>query len=225
MVDEKKDPWHSTGFDGMEEEEERRAAAQVRRFWLPPDAEGEITFVDDMENAPFNMWEHNLKINGNWRNWYTCINKSQPGEVDCPICDDGNRPYYVGFFTVIDHREWTDKKGNKHVNEVKLFPAKLNVLKKLKRQLEKQGTLTGKRFTVFRADRKTPATGDDFEFVGDTDIATEYPEAVAFDYAEILAPKKARFLQRVVGQIEGDDDTIAATGGSAGKEDDDEVHF
>lgn len=205
MAEEKK--WYETGYDGADRVEEQRQQSAVRRFWMPENSEAEITFLDD---APFSIWEHNLKLNGNWRNFFTCL-KNIPGVDSCPLCDDGSSAYYVGFFTVIDHREWEDNKGNKHQHEVKLFGAKLNVIKKLKRQAERHGGLRGKKFTVFRADGKTPNTGDDFDFLGEVDLSKEFldekgNEQKPFAYEEILAPKKEKYLMRIVGESDSGED-------------------
>tara|TARA_R100000808_G_C2149095_1_gene157416 strand:- start:843 stop:2024 length:1182 start_codon:yes stop_codon:yes gene_type:complete len=46
------------------------------------------------------------------------------GIMDCPICDEDykkNRPRLATFRTVIDLREWEDRNGNTHINELKLF--------------------------------------------------------------------------------------------------------
>ena len=184
--------WFSKGFEDINKND-YQANAGPSRFWMPKESEKEITFID---SEPFTFWECNMQMNGNWRNWFTSLKSLNQ---TCPLEEAGFKPYYVGMFTIIDHSEWTDKKGNTHKDEVKLFPAKITVLKKLKRQMEKKGSLKGCKFTVYRSDDKSPATGDEFEFVDRIDVDKTFPEAKAFIYEDIFAPKSEDELKRLAG--------------------------
>jgi hypothetical protein len=96
------------------------------------------------------------------------------------------------FFTVIDTTEFTDSKGNKRVNEKRLICAKKDTAEKIKRKYiarieEKQG-LRGAMFKIYRGSGdKSASTGDDFDFMKMVDLAM-LPDAVEFDYSEILKP-------------------------------------
>ena len=94
--------WYSTGSaaekrvdDELHRQKvlsEERAKNYVNRLWLPAGGETEVTFVDEEKHPggyplPFVFQEHQLKLNGNWRNWFTCIGKG------CPLCESGDKPY------------------------------------------------------------------------------------------------------------------------------------
>ena len=73
----------SKGYDVFEEKEraaEEKQKSYVNRFWLPGDSNAKIVFLDD--NPPI-IEEHQLQIDGDWKNWFTCLR--MVGEV-CPIC-------------------------------------------------------------------------------------------------------------------------------------------
>lgn len=191
----------SRGYDTFAEKEkevEERKKSFVSRFWLPGEANAKIVFLDD--NPPI-IEEHQLKLNNDWRNWYTCLRIV--GET-CPICDElDDKPYTVGFYTIIDTTEWTDKKGETHKNQLKLFAAKFQTLQILKRLSGKRGSLAGCVFDVYRSSKDAPNTGDVFDFEGKLDkedILKLNPEAAVFDYNEILAPKKAGDILRDLGK-------------------------
>lgn len=181
----------SRGYDTFTEKEkeyEERQKNYVNRFWLPQDTSAKIVFLDD--NPPI-IEEHQVQIDGDWRNWFTCLRML--GEA-CPICDNlDNKPYTVGFYTVLDMTEWTDKSGKLHKNELKLFPAKFKTLQVLKKLSAKRGSLEGVVFEVHRTTSDAPNTGDIFDYEGKLtkeEILELNPEAKPFDYAEILRPKE-----------------------------------
>jgi hypothetical protein len=171
-------PWYETGmekgFDGIKREQERiDSMGGPRRIWMPPDSSKDLVFVDDVPAA---IHEHNPKINGDWKNWITCLKNI---EDTVPCCDilGANTRYYVGYFTVIDCTPWTDKKGNTYQYELKLLPAKLKTLKKLQRKKEARGSLIGAKFKATREDKKSPTVGDEFEFIGEADMAKAFASA------------------------------------------------
>lgn len=144
----------------------------TRRFWIPENKAVRVLFVDEL---PFQIWEHNWKANGNWRNWATCLVKNGIGK-SCPACDmSGDRDstmklYYVGYFTVMELGEWVDKKGEVHKFSRRLFPAKTGSKKRpgvmvdLKRLHEKHGGLQGIVAEIMRKGSQSPSVGDVFDF-------------------------------------------------------------
>lgn len=185
------------GYDDVEKiakaEEERRNTDRLYRFWMPTGTTTRIVFLDDQ---PPIFEEHQLQIGGDWKNWFTCL--KQFGKT-CPHCEAKSYAYTAGAYTIIDGTEWTDKKGNKHVNEKKLFIAKIDTLKKLKQMSAKRGGLRGCVFEVSRTGDKSPGTGDMFDF---EKKMTEEELLAAFggkekkghepaDYDTIFAPKDA----------------------------------
>lgn len=189
----------SRGYDTFAEKEkevEERQKNFVNRFWLPADTTTSIVFLDD--NPPI-IEEHQLQIDGDWRNWFTCLRLL--GE-SCPICDKAdNKAYTVGFYTILDQTEWKDKQGKIHKNEMKLFPAKFKTLQVLKRLSAKRGSLEGCVFEVTRSTSDAPNTGDIFDFeqkLSKEQILELNPNAKPFDYSEVLAPKNAGELMNVM---------------------------
>ena len=188
--------WFKSGFESLDSMPDTSAGKTQRRFWMPAEKSAKITFLD---SEPFCIWEVNMNLNGSWRNWFTSL-KSMGQE--CPLEEAGFRPYYVGFLTVIDHSEWEDSKGVTHKDDVKLYAAKVSTMKKLKRQVEKHGPLGGCQFDVYRSDKKSAAVGDEFDFVGKIDVASQYPDAKIHDYQNELAPKSSSELKKIVGAAE-----------------------
>lgn len=151
----------------------RQAMTGLRRFWLPQDKDSRITFLDgdlDEETGLLDVmcyYEHNVYLNGNWRNWFVCIEDEEP----CPLCqemDMGNKQVtrsLVFPFTIIDHDVWTDRNGNTHQDEKRLFVAKRDTFKRLSKMASKRGGLTGVTFDVSRVGERSPAVGSDFDFV------------------------------------------------------------
>lgn len=191
----------SRGYDNFEKKEkeyEEKQKSFVNRFWLPGEGSAKIVFLDD--NPPI-IEEHQLQINGDWRNWFTCLRIV--GEA-CPICDSlNNTPYTVGFYTIIDTSEWTDKSGNTHKNELKLFAAKFKTLQILKRLSGKRESLVGCVFDVFRSSSDAANTGDVFEFEGrltKEQILKLNKDAKVFDYATIIKPKSAAEIAAILNR-------------------------
>lgn len=168
--------WYDTGFEGTEREANRsRMVYGPRRLWIPAGASKEIVMVDD---SPFCIYEHNPKIGGKWQNWFTCLKGVYDDVACCDVLGDSSYRYYVGYFTVVDCSEWTDRNGVKHQYEVKLLPAKMKTLKKFKRKKEDKGSLVGAMFTAFREDSRSPSVGDEFEFKREVDLNKLFEVAV-----------------------------------------------
>jgi len=209
--------WLKRGYDELEKKDkemEDRRSNTAYRFWIPSGNTTKIIFVDD--NPPI-IGEHQLKINGDWKNWHTC-----PASIDskdeCGYCKAGDRPYSAAFYTIIDMTEWTDKKGVKHANEKKLFVAKQKTWNKLKmksrkyKQKEENG-LVYVCFDVSRSSSDASSVGDDFEFVKRYTeqelkaIATK-GDITPFDYEKILKPKGKEDVMRTLAKTDmGNDDT------------------
>lgn len=152
-----------------QDEYDKKKENSVYRFWMPKDTEKEITFLDGVvaPDGSFNFhsyYEHNIQMNGSWKNWFVCL--AQEEQQPCPLCEAGDTARFVGVFSVIDHSEWTDKKGVKHKDELKLYVAKLTTLKLLRKWATKKNGLVGWRVEVSRSDKdNSPAIGDSFEFL------------------------------------------------------------
>ena len=186
-----------------QETEKKKAAASVRRFFLPKDKETQITFLDGdldedglLETVTF--WEHNLRLNGRWFNYFTCTQDDEP----CPICQGGDTPSLVAVFSIIDHTKWVDKNSVSHQHERRLFACKRETFKRLQKLATKRKGLAGVTFDVSRIGEKSPAVGSDFDF-SEKRAMSELIEAysvteedvASYNYEEIITYRNAEELR------------------------------
>lgn len=168
--------WLKKGYEKVQKEEARLAKSRgPDRFWLPKNTSKKVVFVDD---EPAQIYEINPKgMDGKYNNWFTSP-KSNP---EYPDMEEAMRligryvpnssPYYVGYYTVIDCDPYTDKKGNTHQYEMKLFPAKIGTLKTLRSRSAKFGGLAGKLIDIERTDEdKSPSCGNVFDLDREVDL-------------------------------------------------------
>lgn len=186
------------------------------RWWMRASGGGQgrfATFVDDPSLAaqrgipsPYVFMEHQVYRNGSWFNWYTCIDGLEDPNTGvklvCPICAVKNPknpskklypPSLVAAYTVIDHREWTDKHGETKKDTMSLFLAKTSVYLKLKKAAASRGgSLRGYFVEISRQTDDDPNTGNDFDWLEKRDLD---PEVVPPDYREVFAPLSTGELQ------------------------------
>ena len=146
-------------------EQRRSGGAGIFRYWMPEGGEGLITFLDgELSEAGLldvpRWWEHQMQINGSWKNWFPCVKDEEP----CPLCEI-KQPSLVYAFTIIDHREWTDKNDKTHAHERKLFICKGETYKRLSKIASRREGLTGCTFEVGRLGDKSESVGNDFDFI------------------------------------------------------------
>lgn len=217
--------WYETGDQGAKKAKQideeakarREAGSGPRRFWLEPDTAAKITFLD---TPKFFFHEHNLKLEGRYFNYFTCIKDMDT----CPICESGDRSSYVVVGTILSHKTWKDGEGNVHKIQKQLFVARGRARQKLMRQLEKRDEdLMFCIYEMARGSTPTEAnTGEDMEFlkkvkksqvkglIPDSVLTDEVEDKDAymkpFDYAKLFKPKTAKSLRAIVG---GEDPTGA----------------
>lgn len=197
----------SRGYDAFKHKEieverkqkEREDKVWVNRFWLRPEQETRIIFLDD---DPIVLEEHQMKLNGDWRNWFTCLKMLNQ---HCVLCDEiKDTPSTVGFYTILDLTEYTNKKGEKVKSSVKLFTPKFKALQLIKRQSQKRGGLELCMFDVYRSSADAFNVGDSFEYIDEEitweDVKALNPDAKVFDYAEILAPKTNEEIRKILNK-------------------------
>jgi len=168
--------------DKVEAEQEAKKNTDfsyTTRFWIPENG----TFLDgDLDGNgmldELTYWEHQVKMGGDWRNWYPCIQ----GEEKCPICEDGEyKSSLVAIFTIIDHSEWVSKKGKSKgktfKDQKKLFVCKKGVLKRLRQLATKRGGLAGVTFDVSRLGDTSENVGDTFDFTKKWEDMSEFAGA------------------------------------------------
>lgn len=208
----------------MKEQAYVRNPTERIRFWMPQSSDRTIIFLD--EAPAFACWEHAFKIDGNFRNYATCLTHlpdGAGGKMECVACaaaDGAKAPvskYKIIPFSIIDRSSFTLKKGKdagKTVTDQKrLFIAKNKTWEKLARRaanLAKEGkSLRGACFNVFRgADSQSASVGEDFEYAGHADLS-KFADTKVYDYAEMLKPNPElvmRYMSRLTGMSGGDHD-------------------
>jgi hypothetical protein len=165
--------WFLKGRAGMDKKHQLDKVAELRRekgfprFYLKatPGASGKdnkarIVFLD---SEGFFLYEHNLKLDGRWGNYFTCTKEIAP----CPICTGtGDKPIYTCYYTVVDTRSFTRKDGTVSERRRVMFPAKgvaQDIIDKIR--TKNKGSLTGLVVDVERLGEKDPNCGRDFEVV------------------------------------------------------------
>ncbi len=130
--------WYSKGF---EEAEVQAAATQgnwTKEFFLKSGEEAQgVRILDD---DSFNIRAHFVKGKG----WFTCIQGI--GDENCPLCEEANTPKSpIGraqnqfVFNVFDPREYTDRKGETHKDQVKIWRVGITLLRVLNKKRNKYG--------------------------------------------------------------------------------------
>ena len=159
--------WSKNGYTNLKVEDERLAALQQPdRFWFPVGGTRELVFVDD---ASFQIHEHNPRISGDSKNWFTCLSGVADDVVCCRLLNRSFPKYLAGYYTVVETSATTDKKGNTHQYGIKLLDAKFNTLKKFEQKqadrVAQDGVgMAGSLYKTSRTGEKSPACGEDYEF-------------------------------------------------------------
>jgi hypothetical protein len=185
--------WYEQGFNGVDAEQRRIEEQQgPGRIWIPPGASKEIVLLDD---DPVCLHEHSPKINGSYRNWFTCLQGVHDDVVCCQLLGTKSR-YYCGYLTVVDCTEWVDQKGTKHQFEMRLCQFKIKGIKKLRRKKDDKGVLVGTMWKFTREDDSAPICGDDWEFLRDVDVAK------MFSYVNYRGKKLTQIFDEAEGNAE-----------------------
>lgn len=177
--------WFKTGEAGFRAKDQIDAAMAVRkergvpRFMLKANEEATIVFVDE---TPFFVWEHNLKVGGKWGNYVTCTKEVSA----CDTCNSGDKSTYTGYLTIIDMRTFIKRDGTQVSKRKILYPAKGSTIKRLEDLKKKHGGLRGLAFKVKRYTKDDPNCGTDFEYIKTVNLTGDYSTKI--DYEKILAP-------------------------------------
>lgn len=187
--------WFKTGLEAKKALEQAEIASQllkekaVPRFWLKPNEEAQIIFVDD---EGFWCERHIVKL-GNKFVEFTCKSGAEP----CPLClKEDRRPAGFTYFTIIDLRQYERKDGTVVKYTKALLPARRTLAKQLFDFKQKFGSLVGLRAILKRYTSQDPSCGIIVDFVRDAkgqpkkynlgSLGKEY--TVPFDYIKVLAP-------------------------------------
>lgn len=174
--------WFNTGTPVHNEKPRDGLDFPPDRFWVQTGQSRDIVFVDVVAG---NFKEHQVRLNGNWRNQITCCTPIIEADEVAPCCSvlGAQSAYSVAPTTIVDCSKWIDKKGTARQYELKVLPAKYKTAQKFARKqadLAADGkTMAGRMYKVIRETDKSPAVGDDYEFVRDVDM-TKLFELVMF---------------------------------------------
>jgi hypothetical protein len=130
--------WFSKGFDEAEAQAASTQGNWTREFFLKSGDEAEGIRILDEEST--NLRAHFVKGKG----WFTCIQGY--GEENCPLCEEAATPGSpIGkaqnqfVFNVFDPREYTDKKGEVHKDQIKIWRVGITLLRVLNKKKNKYG--------------------------------------------------------------------------------------
>lgn len=155
----------------MAKERERKRNLP-RRFWLSKGESAQIILLDD---TPACVWEYDVKVDGRFGNFFTCPKKETGKHSILDSYKDQvqfNR-HYIGFLTIIDCTEYTDKNGKKRFNTKKVLPITSQALDRFKQYKKNRGTLVGAKFIVSRSNaEKAERIGDTWDFIEKVDLST-----------------------------------------------------
>jgi len=199
---------------------------QVFRFYMKPEAERVITFLDggldvdgDLDSVCY--YEHTINNPAQKYPKYVCINDAVSG-VECPVCASGNTPYFATVFTVLTHEKWMSKKEKKeYEGSIQLFIAKTGVADKLRKKAKKyENGLIGATFEVTRTNADAFNVGDDFDYVQSntlSELQEAFPDCkvLPLDYDEVIKVHSAEELLAL-----GFGTKTTAVGGEAGVDED-----
>lgn len=240
--------WFETGTQGVEREKVERENRRLIpwRFFLKVGQTSRVVFLDDFTRTravelpgsgevikqplvPFCFSEHNLTIDGDWKNWLTCVAKITP---PCPLCSAGHYKYYIGMYSVLASYE--DDNGIERWTK-KLFAAKIDGIERVRlkqTQYAKDGRIPDKQFQhcmfhVSRASERSVVTGDDLEFIRKLtrdEVAALLPQPQQgqepisidpYDYEKLFAPKSRDELETLLksGRVQPPRKKAGATSG------------
>jgi len=174
----------------------------TKRFWMPNNTDRLITFVDTpivefdsvKVQTPFKYNEYQIQLNGSWKNWFT-----QPLDPSQDVLKEmGYKSSKVAVLTVIDHAEWTDRKGAVHKDELALYVVKRSqpIWAQLEKIIAREGDLSGKTFRVHRMGDKSPGSGSMLEkYEQNFNLNPDLHKP--FNYLELLKPKSKEELEAI----------------------------
>lgn len=208
--------WFKRGEEGIteatksdEEARLRRESKGPRRFWQENQNSAMITFLD---TPGFFLREHNLQVGGKWGNFVTCLHDF----ATCPLDNPSPAPYALAS-TIIDHREFEDRDGNKYKNVRRLAVFKGKARENLTNIIKKRKNIQYAVFEISRGSSQNEcSTGETFEYKGQVNreklkgfIPKDWkPTADDKDwlgplpYEKILAPKSQKELRQLAGIAE-----------------------
>ena len=250
--------WYTTGYeevDAMPDADDSDWGDEIRRHWMKAQETKQILFIDGSPEdkkmfdrkycAPFCYFEHQVPLlrgsRTDWGNFYTCLHgREHPktGErMRCVICESKDvdaKRYYVGLYTIVDMTGYVDKNGQQQgVGRMMILPAKKRLLKTLQRHQNRQGSLRGCLYDVYRTGKKVANTGDDWQFIrklSEDEImeacnAKSPEDTYPFDYLEYSKPKSRKEIMADLRLLAPTDDDNSPTKAKVVEHDEQDIPF
>ena len=152
--------WYTRGYENIPKPSGGRLF--YNRVYLKYGESRDVIFVDD---DPFRIWEHNWRGENKWKNWCTCKGDG------CQSCAAKMKRYFIGYYTVVDTSEWTDKKGVKHQFEMSFLCAKSTSLATIGAEVDlsndPQIGRDGLKGSMYRLKRSTKEVNEKAPGIGD----------------------------------------------------------
>lgn len=175
----------------------------TNRYWMPKGTDGEFIVLSDEK---FVILEHNWWTQSRgYRNWATCLRMLKE---PCDLCVMKVKKGQRGIISILDCREWEDKRGGTHKNERKFFAGGQTTWellgKKLAQVKESEGSWVGAVISVHRTKgEKSPGCGDSFDLLRMIDVK-EFAEKNEVDMSpldsEVFKPNPD-FVKIVAGEM------------------------
>lgn len=169
----------------------RKQASSITRTSYFGIGDGDSAKIQFLEEEPTCIYQHMIQIEGRWQS-FTCLQGS--GE-ECPICERGNNPRFVGVFTVINHSVDDEK------FKYQMFTQGIRVLKQLERLAQKPKGLNGYIFEISRTGAGVD-TSYNFDTIEERAL-TDKDKKSAIEFGSLLKPNsRAKVLGKLSGKEE-----------------------
>jgi hypothetical protein len=206
--------WFTKGFDEAEAQAAASFGGWTREFFLKSGEEASgVRILDD---DSINIRAHFVKGKG----WFTCIQGAS--DEYCPLCEEaGRQGSPVGkaqnqfVFNVFDPREYVDKKGESHKDQVKIWRVGITLLRVLNKKRGKYGP-----YPTWVMEISKMGSGQSTAWNIEVEKSSEkfnLPEGQElYDLEEVLAPKTRAELIAILNN------TTAPTANNNDDDDDDD---
>lgn len=208
-VDEDDSHWGDEVFNTTTPQEQKEAnqnSSYLKASWFKIE-DGESARVRFLDETPLTFYQHSefdkkAKRGAGMRVNLTCIQK------DCPLCEAGSKPRYVGAYRVILIEKF-DRKGRpmKISPEEQIFIKGVNTLAILEKKNSKK-KITSENIDIDR-------TGDGFdtqyipEFTGEKKLPANYKKLPSANLRDYFKPKPndlARLAKDLMRKTRGNDE-------------------
>lgn len=200
--------WYSEGHEAAEAMRQQYAQQRkqnfVDRFYIKSGGQKNLVFIDD---HGFNIREHSVKVNGDWRK-FTCAGKG------CLFCErlPKNPGSPVSCFTVIDLDGYVDRQGvvqKKNATMVLVAGTEVSTIIHNLKISRPEKSIVGVQYlvkrkpSVMKNNRKQQdySTGSEFNFVKDWTAQRVLSKHQALNYMTAMAPLPPQDMQAVIDQI------------------------